>query len=48
MYISSACDVVIEVTRRCNMCCAETNFVLYQLAGQSWSCDAGRTAWRNC
>lgn len=22
MYISSACDVVIEVTRRCNMCCA--------------------------
>lgn len=22
MYISSACDVVIEITRRCNMCCA--------------------------
>ena len=22
MYISGACDVVIEVTRRCNMCCA--------------------------
>lgn len=22
MYISSACDAVIEITRRCNMCCA--------------------------
>ena len=22
MYISNACNVVIEVTRRCNMCCA--------------------------
>lgn len=37
-----------EFIKKHEQCRAETNFVLYQLAGQSWSCDAGRTAWRNC